>query len=386
MRRSSSVTDDEDSVSSLPVSFLPDINQSLPPPHTFLHPHVKLQKDKGRGETPGSDVCASGVDHCLRKLRQKLEPLTNMVRGEDSETQQQHTRAHMKRRKARIAEENENYTETRSLIELRMGFLSMQYGVLIRWSAGKIHLVVLRKMCTDSFYKTLKVHKESEHTTTRAASPFVSQISSTLNVVGESHAVLHEQAGGTEIALVDPPYRIPRPDVFPPSYLKISVICIEGWKDHRNHYSLQFHTQGLVEKCRLIHHEERGLYVPRMPETMEWEVSSDAQLDILLFEHKRRQKRKRLVRSLPVRVASLTPQASPARPRKLVLPLNEHGAFITLLVAFQSDLGHWLRMEVETRRREETNPCFWKAPFVRTVEIEQDEKERDVLYELCCVW
>lgn len=45
------------------------------------------------------------------------------------------------------------------MIELQLGFLSMQYGLLLRWDAyrtGQIVFVCLRKMCHDSFYTKIR--------------------------------------------------------------------------------------------------------------------------------------------------------------------------------------------------------------------------------------
>jgi hypothetical protein len=45
--------------------------------------------------------------------------------------------------------------ETRSILTLRMGFVSMSYGILLQWDcrAGLVELIVLRKMCRDDFLK-----------------------------------------------------------------------------------------------------------------------------------------------------------------------------------------------------------------------------------------
>lgn len=380
-------TDDDESQSSAPSPFLSDLSEKRPPPETYLHAYVKLQKDKGKGEAPGTEICASGRQRCLGKLRQKMELLTHVALGDPEMTHKTPANSgHMKRRKARIAEDNHMYTETRSLIELRMGFLSMQYGVLIQWTNGLAHLVVLRKMCSDSFYKKLKVHKQVEATAT-ITTPLHTLGRSTLGVFGDSHAMVEDCADGMEVALLDPPFRVPRPVSFRPSFLKVSVVCMKGWKENKSNYSLQFEVEGMLEKCRLNHHEERDLFVPRVPETMEWEVPLEAQLDIKLYVHRRRQKHKRLVRTLPVPLSSLTPQTSPARPRKLELPLNKQGAFLILLVAYQSDYAHWLQKEVTERKREEASACTsWQPPCTRLIVEPEEEKERDTLFDICCVW
>lgn len=50
--------DDASLISRLTVS-------SLPHPASYIHTHCRLQKDKGKGETIGSDVCAAGRGPCL---------------------------------------------------------------------------------------------------------------------------------------------------------------------------------------------------------------------------------------------------------------------------------------------------------------------------------
>jgi len=122
--------------------------KDLPPPSSFVHPRCKLQKDKGKGKAIGSAISAEGQDDCLVKLREKMAVVAQVAGGEDRKAA-----ADMKRRDAKVSEYGMNYVETRSMIELRMGFLSMQYGLLLRWdTSGKVIFVVLRKICHDSFY------------------------------------------------------------------------------------------------------------------------------------------------------------------------------------------------------------------------------------------
>jgi hypothetical protein len=110
-----------------------------PDPAAMVHPDCRLQKDKGRGEPLGRAISAEGQEGCLEKLRQKMKLLIEVSLGEDSKGP-----AGMKKRQAKVSEETAEYIETRSMIELRLGFLSMQYGILLRWDArsGKIVLVV----------------------------------------------------------------------------------------------------------------------------------------------------------------------------------------------------------------------------------------------------
>jgi len=116
--------------------------QPHPPPTQYLHVQCRLQKDKGKGEDPGSHICAKGRNACLEKLREKMALLG------------QHA-ASISRKPAKISARHLNLVETRSLLHMRLGFLTMQYGLLVRWDTGhtgKAALVVLRKQCPDEFY------------------------------------------------------------------------------------------------------------------------------------------------------------------------------------------------------------------------------------------
>jgi hypothetical protein len=88
----------------------------------------------------------------MEKLRQKMKLLIEVALGEDSKGP-----AGMKTRQAKVSEVTAEYTETRAMIELRLGLLSMQYGILLSWDSrsGKIVFMVLRKICHDYFYSSL---------------------------------------------------------------------------------------------------------------------------------------------------------------------------------------------------------------------------------------
>lgn len=98
-----------------------------------------MQKDKAAGDPIGASICATHASACLSKLRAKMQLLQDHCHS---------ATACMKRRPAVVAGPG----ETRSLLQLRMGFLSIQYGILLRWNPqSKITLVVLRKNCPASF-------------------------------------------------------------------------------------------------------------------------------------------------------------------------------------------------------------------------------------------
>mmetsp|Transcript_16718 Transcript_16718/g.25257 ORF Transcript_16718/g.25257 Transcript_16718/m.25257 type:complete len:259 (+) Transcript_16718:182-958(+) len=112
-------------------------------PSSFLDQHCCLQKDQGKGQSIGSNICARGKNQCLHKIRQKLDVMTKFANGSAS----------VNRRDARVTAETPDFIETRSMIDARLGFLSITYGLLLRWGRnGKISFIVLRKMCHDSFY------------------------------------------------------------------------------------------------------------------------------------------------------------------------------------------------------------------------------------------
>ena len=54
---------------------------------------------------------------------------------------------------ASVGTAERNMVETRSLLTLRMGFVSLSYGILLQWDADTqfVELIVLRKMCREDF-------------------------------------------------------------------------------------------------------------------------------------------------------------------------------------------------------------------------------------------
>lgn len=114
-------------------------------PNDYLEESVELQKDKGKGLPLGTAICAKGRPAVLEKLRAKMKILAQVVLDGKS--------ASLKRKHATITQETPN-VETRSLLEIKMGFLSMQYGILLHWTPqGRVSFCVLRKQCADVFYR-----------------------------------------------------------------------------------------------------------------------------------------------------------------------------------------------------------------------------------------
>jgi len=123
---------------------------------SFLHSNCRLQKDKGKGVSLGNAIVARGRYDAMKKLGEKIDLLVEM------EQDGSWTNAALKRVPARImardpkkVEENINIVESRSMIGVKMGFVSIRYGLLIHWNvlSGQAELILLRKMCNDSFLK-----------------------------------------------------------------------------------------------------------------------------------------------------------------------------------------------------------------------------------------
>jgi len=376
---------------------LSDLEEAhFPPASSFIHPQCRLQKDKGKGEPAGSNICAKGREHCLLKLEQKMAVLTRVAFGEENKNK---GTADMKRRPARVAEVFPNFTETRSIIELRMGFLSMQYGILLRWDTsrtGKVTLVVLRKMCHESFYSKCK------HIPRRVASPRKMQPlppdlppCAVRNVIDGNHAIL-QRPDGMEVALLEPPYRVERPEEFQPSLLSVAVQYGTGLSQ-KSTWTVQLCYDGITENVLLTWDSQQDSFTPKLGDTLRHEIPISGSLDlssleIRLFEHRqRRGKSRRCVSHMHVPLVGLDAQPTNQEPNpKSIKVASSHDsdACITLSALLESDYAHWLRKELDARRREEVKAFVWKTPF-RVVDVYEtpvvmDEEEDDSLWEWIC--
>jgi len=137
--------------------------------HSFLHTHCQLQKDSGKGSPVGSAVTAHGRENAMAKLVEKMDLLAE-VEQEGSFANAVLTRVPAKnmtsiqRRKDYDGDDDylhneltyQGFIETRSMLAVKMGFMSLRYGVLVHWNknSGLAELIVLRKMCSDAFMKT----------------------------------------------------------------------------------------------------------------------------------------------------------------------------------------------------------------------------------------
>ncbi|GKY96590.1 hypothetical protein MPSEU_000618600 [Mayamaea pseudoterrestris] len=365
-------------------------------PSLYLHAHCRMQKDKGKGDEVGANICAKGRDACLEKLRAKMHLLTDVVLDDRKGP------ATMKRRKARIHQDLDNFCETRSLIELRMGFLSMTYGVLLRWDKSKtdqVTLVVLRKLCHESFYPKAPRREPAWTPTYNATAaavtpPKLAQGSSLLrDVIGNRHAILQRQ-DGTEVELLEPPYRVPRPLTFEPSVLTVTALYATGLSKKSN-WTVKLSYEGQSESILLSWDEEQRCFTPKLGQALMYCAgTTDLQptsLDLTLYEHRlRRRSYRRHI--LTTKVSLLNIEAQPSSSRRmtrLTVPCkHDADATISVGVLLKSDHVVWLRQELDMRRKEETATGLSFLPWRRfsVVEEEQDQENRDPwdwIYSIC---
>jgi len=171
-------------------------------PVDYFHPQCMLMKEspKPKSKLPGfggmngnngkgknknnhqdeNAPSAMGKEATLEKLNNKLSMLgdiesgkfgkaAEMLRsdavafalrgGEEDPNDDENTRAQ------KLAEAPVTKVETRSILTLRMGFVSMSYGILLQWDCASqmVELIVLRKMCRDDFLKRKGGNDRSDH-------------------------------------------------------------------------------------------------------------------------------------------------------------------------------------------------------------------------------
>jgi hypothetical protein len=303
--------------------------------------------------------------------------------------------ADMKRRKARISEHCADYTETRSIIQLRMGFLSMQYGVLLRWDRNThlIDFILLRKMCSESFY-----HKTKSSQTCAPILPVPTETTSPLgyvitDVVNGNCAIL-QHGGDVEMMMLDPPYLVPRPVTFAPSCLSVNVLNVDGLNP-KSTWIVKMVVEGESQTLRLGWNQDDASFEPRNSNTMklDWNVPDtaiDLQMDLMVYEQKRshQQRRRRLKTTLPVPMSFLEKDA--ARSRFVVVPVSDSSS-LTLSIHFESDFARWLQEEVDARKKQEVVgflSFFTSPPTPRVVETAVVSTPPSYLYPLglCCAW
>ena len=354
---------------------------------------VRLQKDKGKGADVGSDICAKGILACVGKLRQKMRLLTEhcCVQPNQNGTTTIATTsgavASMKRRNAIIAERHANFLETRSLITLRMGFLSMTYGVLLRWDIGKtglVTVVVLRKNCHESFYRKKMIEQRKQPSTKALSSPILStpylQRSPTLNSVSPTTSVDDDDEHDDIVRLNQPPYMIPRPLQFAPSEITVLVLYATGL-NKKSHWTVQLQLGDQIENILLSY--DGAMMIPKLGGPLQYTIPStivmsnnrkslptitsgtmDAVLEIRLLEHKVRRKTRVLRCSMVLPLYSLeasrtTTTSSPAS-TQLRIPCPD-GAAIQLEATLVSDEAIWQREELAARQKQQEQGKWWKG-------------------------
>jgi len=172
----------------------------------LIHPQCQLMKEKGpvRKDRKNSDTLPSAVgrEATLLKLKEKLSLLGDIESGKFGKAAEMlrsdavafairqhnnevHTLCSSQLVTIKEGRSDENtldkekssasirLVETRSLLTLQMGFVSMSYGILLQWDCAsrKVVLIVLRKMCRDDFL----VRNEVEHPISLAASSTASK-------------------------------------------------------------------------------------------------------------------------------------------------------------------------------------------------------------------
>ena len=236
----------------------------------------RMQKDKGLGEPIGSAICCTGREACLDKLRHKLQLVTEVKA------------ATMTRKPAKVAGYYPNHViETRSWMDLRMGFVRMTYGILLRWNAErKVVLVVLRKLCHESFYPAVS----------RPAGPWLT-----------SKAVETWKESATK----------------PKGTLTVAVEHVEGLSKHSN-WTVQLKYEEKTVYLLLVYDAKSKTMIPKLGDPLVHEDLDDndwSNLHIQLWEHRpRRRHQRRLFCSLQVPL-----DASCAR---LQIPLPEGGSMV----------------------------------------------------------
>lgn len=217
-----------------------------------IYPEVHLQKDKGNGKLIGEDISAKGRNSVLQKLREKMDIIIELETNKSS--------AVLKRIEAVGVQINDDIYETRSTIGVKMGFISLSYGILLQWKNDKmVHFICLRKMCTRSFMdeindmvkRNLKLSKSISTSPCQSLSendqqykeqfhsPMSQSISEVSPIGSFDRKILkyatndHENRAEGSKPNLKPPYLIKRPDSFPQATLEVTVLRARGLQTKR---------------------------------------------------------------------------------------------------------------------------------------------------------
>eukprot|EP00979_Chaetoceros_neogracilis_P009441 scaffold2153_cov271-Chaetoceros_neogracile.AAC.12 len=136
---------------------------------SFLHATCQLQKDSGKGLNPGAAISASGRESAMAKLIEKMDLLAE-VEQEGTFANSVLTRVQAKNMSQLRLDMNFGFdplnehglVETRSMLAVKLGFMSLRYGIMVHWNkiTGLAELIILRKMCPDSFMRVKAKQKE----------------------------------------------------------------------------------------------------------------------------------------------------------------------------------------------------------------------------------
>jgi hypothetical protein len=340
-------------------------NEILSDPPSYLHENCRLQKDKQKGEPVGSEICAVGKASCLDKIRQKMQLLSDVADGKGGQVTRSKRKPTMKKRNAKITEATSTYTETRSVIELRMGFLSMQYGILLRWdivNTGKIYIVVLRKMCSDSFYNSeQRIRSIPKPISTIEVAPFY-----WIN----NHAVWVRN-DSAEVSLIDPPYQIPQTCQFPPAIMNIQAIQLIDF-DTSCTWKMYFSVNGDVQKS--VHRNGKQLATSDLV----WSLPArtvESILELHLVEQRSsRHKRSRGTECLPLHFLQDQDDQKSVK--------TSYGT-LNFQVIVESEYCKWLKQELVERGKFSVS-IF--PPSVDSMDRVIPERDDEVYWECCGLW
>ena len=141
---------------------------------------------------------------------------------------------------AALSEKRRAMVETRSLLTLRMGFVSMSYGILLQWDSEQklVDLIVLRKMCRDDFLE--RTNEEVTDSSTAAAAKSKQSTESSTSGTTTLESNESKVTGGLKLFPL-----LNEPDQRSKSFLSVSVVnvkhlhtgcesCIDSkWKEKR---------------------------------------------------------------------------------------------------------------------------------------------------------
>lgn len=187
-----------------------------------------LQSDAVAFSIPNSDSADKSKQ--LRHVRSGSHGSSTAFSRTDSYTVQESANDTSISSAGVLPEKRKAVVETRSLLTLRMGFVSISYGILLQWDIESrlVELIVLRKMCREDFLE--RTNEDNDFSTaaaTKSTKPSsVSAESSASGTTMESCSSRSEEPGGrTGLSLF--PQLLSEPDQRPKSFLSVSVVNVK---------------------------------------------------------------------------------------------------------------------------------------------------------------